>query len=287
MDKKIRLTECPRDAMQGMQRFIPTEKKIEYINVLLKVGFNRLDFGSFVSPAAIPQMRDTAALIPHLELSSSTHLLAIVANKRGAEEAVTFEEIDFLGFPFSISETFQMRNANASITDSIKRVLDIQELCLKHSKKLLVYISMAFGNPYGDAWSPELAGNYIGLFNKEGIEHFALADTIGISDPQRISTLFTTLLPAFPDVELGAHLHSTPDTARHKIDAALGAGCRYFDSALGGYGGCPMASDALTGNIATQAILAALAESGFSSDVNAEALAPCIRLSEEIAGLGA
>lgn len=286
MEHKIHLTECPRDAMQGMHRFIPTEKKIEYLNALLKAGFNRLDFGSFVSPAAIPQMRDTASLIPHLELQSSTQLLAIVANKRGAEEASAYGEIDFLGFPFSISETFQIRNANASISDSVKRVCAIQELCVKQNKKLLVYISMAFGNPYGDVWSPELAGTYIEMLAKEGIRHFALADTTGVSDSQSITSLFETLLPSFPDLELGAHLHSTPETARQKIEAALRAGCRSFDSALGGYGGCPMASDELTGNLATQTLLRALSESGFTSDVNAEALAPCIRLSEEIAILG-
>ncbi len=253
----LKITECPRDAMQGIKEFIPTQKKVEYINKLLQVGFNTIDFGSFVSPKAIPQMQDTAQVLKELQLSSSTsRLLAIVANQKGAIDAVAFDEITYLGFPFSISETFQQRNTNSSIAESLKRVEDIQNLCVQRNKKLVVYISMAFGNPYGDAWSPEVVINWCKQLHGLGIKFLPLADTIGCSTPENITELFSSLIPAFSDVEFGAHLHSTPEQSSEKIIAAYNAGCRAFDVAVHGFGGCPMAKDDLTGNISTQSLLA-------------------------------
>lgn len=249
----INITECPRDAMQGIKQQIPTELKVEYINQLMKVGFETLDFGSFVSPKAIPQMQDTADVLEQMDLSAgNTKLLAIIANARGAQDACNFEEISYLGFPFSISETFQQRNANSTIEESLTRVEEIQKLCRKHKKQLLVYISMAFGNPYGDAWHPDIAIDWCRRLNKMGIRHLALADTIGTSTPENISSLFNALLPELRDVTLGAHLHSTPEKSAEKIEAAYNSGCRNFDVAIHGFGGCPMAKDELTGNIATE-----------------------------------
>lgn len=249
----MKLIECPRDAMQGIKDFIPTEVKVKYINRLLNVGFDTIDFGSFVSPKAIPQMQDTAEVLKQLDLSKSkSKLLAIIANTRGAEDACSFEEIRYLGFPFSISETFQQRNTNSSITESLGRVEDIQNLCLKHQKELVVYISMAFGNPYGDVWNPEIAIHWAYELEKRGIKILALADTIGSSTPENITTLFSALIPELKQVEFGAHLHSTKEQAMGKIKAAYDAGCRRFDSAIHGFGGCPMAKEELTGNIATE-----------------------------------
>ncbi len=251
----LKLIECPRDAMQGIKEFIPTEIKINYINQLLKVGFDTIDFGSFVSAKAIPQLQDTATVLKQLNLSStSSKLLAIIANTRGAEDACNFEEITYLGFPFSISETFQQRNTNSSIAESLIRVDEIQNLCIKHNKKLVVYISMAFGNPYGDDWNPEIVIKWSKELSKRGIQIVALADTIGCSTPENITHLFTSLIPELKGVELGAHLHSTKQNAQEKIKAAYESGCRRFDSAIHGFGGCPMAADSLTGNIATQDI---------------------------------
>jgi hydroxymethylglutaryl-CoA lyase len=249
----VKITECPRDAMQGIRTHIPASLKADYINQLLKIGFSRVDFGSFVSPKAIPQMHDTAEVLNLLDLNkTSSQLLAIIANQRGAEDACAFEQIDFLGFPFSISETFQQRNTNSGIEESLKRIEQIQSLCQKHSKKLLVYISMAFGNPYNDPWEPEIAINWCKKLNSLGIRHLALADTVGSSDAESIKLLFSSLLPALPEVELSAHLHSTKEKALEKITAAYDSGCRNFDSAIHGFGGCPMAKDELTGNIATE-----------------------------------
>lgn len=249
----IHITECPRDAMQGIKQFIPTNLKVEYLNQLLKVGFKTIDFGSFVSPKAIPQMQDTAELLKHLDLEGTkSKLLAIIANTRGAQDACAFDEITYLGFPFSISETFQQRNTNSSIQESLARVEEIQNLCLKHDKQLLVYISMAFGNPYGDEWHPDIAINWGKKLEAMGVRHLALADTVGSSTPSSISHLFKSLLPELPSVELGAHLHSTREKAMEKIEAAYAAGCRYFDVAVHGFGGCPMAKEELTGNIATE-----------------------------------
>jgi hydroxymethylglutaryl-CoA lyase len=269
--------------MQGIKQLIPTELKARYINQLLKVGFEKIDFGSFVSPKAIPQMQDTAALMNLLELdASSSKLLAIVANARGAQDACAFEQISFLGFPFSISETFQQRNANSSIADSLKRVEEIQTLCEKHNKQLLVYISMAFGNPYGDEWSPEIAIRWSHKLQQMGIQHLALADTTGSSNPQSISLLFNELLPALNGVTLSAHLHSTPQQCAEKIKAAYDAGCRYFDTAIHGFGGCPMAADDLTGNIATEALEAFSMEQKIDLGLNLAALESSYTLSWEV-----
>jgi len=250
----VKIIECPRDAMQGLHDFIPTDIKVKYINQLLKVGFDTIDFGSFVSPKAIPQMRDTAEVLKQLDLSSTqSKLLAIVANQRGAEDALKFDEIQYLGFPFSISETFQQRNTNSSIEESLLRVEEIQNLCIQKKRKLVVYISMAFGNPYGDVWNTDIAIDWSRkLHEKLGIEILALSDTIGVSNPENISSLFTALIPALPKVEFGAHLHSTPETVIEKVDAAYSSGCMRFDGAIKGFGGCPMAKDDLTGNMPTE-----------------------------------
>jgi len=251
----IKLIECPRDAMQGIKEFIPTEVKTAYINQLLQVGFDTIDFGSFVSAKAIPQMQDTAEVLKGLNLSNTkTSLLAIIANTRGAEDACAFDEIKYLGFPFSVSETFQQRNTNSSVEESLKRVEEIQNLCIKHNKKSVVYLSMAFGNPYGDEWSPELVRKWAIKLAGMGVEILALADTIGCSNPENIKLLFQAVLPELKGVELGAHLHSTKESANEKIAAAWESRCRRFDSAIHGFGGCPMASDSLTGNIATEDI---------------------------------
>lgn len=251
--EKVKLIECPRDAMQGIKQFIPTRLKADYINQLLKVGFDTIDFGSFVSPKAIPQMQDTAELIPLLDLSStSSKLLAIIANLRGAEDACKFEEIHYLGFPFSISETFQQRNTNSSIEESVKRVEEIQNLCIKNNKDLVVYISMAFGNPYGDDWNSEIAIKWANRLSGMDIKILALADTTGVSQAETIRCLFSNLIKALPQVEFGAHLHSRKEQSTEKIEAAWLSGCKRFDSAIHGFGGCPMAKDDLTGNIATE-----------------------------------
>jgi len=236
--------------MQGIKEFIPTEVKARYINELLQVGFHNIDVGSFVSPKAIPQMKDTADLIKLLDLSSTTSKLStIVANRRGAHDAVVFDEIDFLGYPFSISETFQLRNTNATIEESFQRVADIQAITIKNDKELLIYISMGFGNPYGDEWNVEIVESYIRKLYSMGIKKFSLSDTIGVSSPENISYLFSNLIPLFPDVEFNAHLHTTPGKWEEKVHAAYVNGCRSFDGAIKGYGGCPMAKDDLTGNM--------------------------------------
>lgn len=255
--EKIEITECPRDAMQGIVPFIPTEEKIQYLNRLLKVGFSRLDFGSFVSPRAIPQMRDTVEVLNGLELGTAgkTKLLAIVANARGARDAASHEAIDFLGFPFSLSETFQLRNTNQTIAQAMDTVKSILETCAQHTKTPLVYLSMGFGNPYGDPWNPEIVAEHAESLIREGVRHIAPADTWGSSNTDTIQSLYTFLSETHPQVEWGLHLHSTPAEAADKIRAGLEAGCRHFDTAIRGFGGCPMADDALTGNIATEALL--------------------------------
>ncbi len=252
----MKIIECPRDAMQGIHEFIPTQKKIEYINSLLKVGFDTIDFGSFVSPKAIPQLRDTTEVLNGLELgSTSSKLLAIVANVRGAQDAVEFDEINYLGFPFSISETFQQRNTNSSIEESLGRVEEIQNLCVRNNKELVIYISMAFGNPYGDDWSSEVAIQWTTKLSQLGIKIIALADTVGVSTPESIRYLFTKLIPRFKEIEFGAHLHSTPQARAEKIKAAYESGCKRFDVAIHGFGGCPMANDDLVGNLATENLI--------------------------------
>jgi len=252
----LKIIECPRDAMQGIKEFIPTETKTAYINTLLQVGFDTIDFGSFVSPKAIPQLQDTAKVLAGLDLSKTkSKLLAIIANTRGAQDACNFEEIRYLGFPFSISETFQQRNTNSSIEQSLKTVEEIQSLCVKHNKQLVVYLSMAFGNPYGDVWNSDICINWAKKLHGMGIRIIAPSDTIGSSTPDTINYLFSHLIPEFTDVEFGAHLHSTPEKIVEKVEAAYNSGCRRFDSAVLGFGGCPMAADSLTGNIATEAMV--------------------------------
>ncbi len=259
----VQLIECPRDAMQGIKDWIPTDLKAQYINQLLKVGFDTIDFGSFVSPKAIPQMKDTADVLSLLDLDrTDSKLLAIVANQRGARDAVQFDEIDYLGFPFSISETFQIRNTNSTIEESLHRVADIQSIAIKNKKKLVVYISMGFGNPYGDEWNVEIVEKWANQLSAMGIRILSLSDTIGVSTPESISYLFSNLIPALPDVTVGAHLHTTPTTWREKVNAAYQAGCRRFDGALKGYGGCPMAKDDLTGNMPMENMMDYFEEQG-------------------------
>jgi hydroxymethylglutaryl-CoA lyase len=255
----MKIIECPRDAMQGLTDFIPTKQKIDYINTLLKVGFDTIDFGSFVSPKAIPQMRDTKEVLAGLDLSETkSKLLVIIANKRGAEEAIRFEEISYLGFPLSISETFQQRNTNKSIEEALQTVEDIYQLCQSSSKKLVVYISMGFGNPYNEPYNSEIVIGFVKKLDKMGIEIISLSDTIGNAIPELIGELFASLIPEFPHIEFGAHFHSTPELASNKITAAYKAGCQRFDGAIGGMGGCPMAKDDLTGNIGTEIIIGTL-----------------------------
>lgn len=274
----IRLVECPRDAMQGLHDFIPTEKKVEYINQLLKVGFDMIDFGSFVSPKAIPQMADTAQVIEQLDLSeTNSKLLSIIGNVRGAEDAVKYNQIDFLGFPFSISETFQQRNINSSIADSIDRIKEIKKLCDDNGKKLMIYISMGFGNPYGDTWSAEVAAQWVEKLVALDIRYISLADTIGVANPDSIRYLFSNLIPAFPDVDFGAHLHTTPDAWLEKIDAAYESGCVRFDGAIKGFGGCPMAADDLTGNMATENIIQYFNHENVALNINKQAFLESVR----------
>ena len=253
----MKIIECPRDAMQGISQYIPAETKAEYINALLRVGFDTIDFGSFVSPKAIPQLRDTADVLNRLDLEkTNSSLLAIVANERGAKEACNFEEINYLGFPFSISETFQKRNINSTISESYRRLSAVREICFKHNKKLVTYFSMAFGNPYGDEWSTYIVAHWAEKLLKDlEIKILSLSDTIGTSNRENIQFLFEKLIPEFPEVEFGAHLHTTPQAWEEKVDAAFKAGCRRFDSAIKGYGGCPMAEDQLTGNMPTENLL--------------------------------
>jgi len=246
----VKLIECPRDAMQGWPDFIPTEKKINYLNALLQVGFDSLDFGSFVSPKAIPQMADTKQVISEIVPgNSNTRLLAIVANSRGADEAALYPAIKDIGFPFSISETFQLRNTNSSIAKSVETVSAIQEICFLSGKRLVVYISMAFGNPYGEDWSDEIALQWIRKLVQMGVEVISLADTVGIASPEEVHTLTKSFIQEFPLIESGVHLHSRPEYSIEKLDAAYSAGCRRFDGAMNGIGGCPMAGDELVGNM--------------------------------------
>lgn len=280
---QVKIIECPRDAMQGLHDFIPTEVKASYINQLLRVGFDTIDFGSFVSPKAIPQMRDTAEVLSMLELShSNTKLLAIVANSRGATDAVQFDEISYIGYPFSISETFQLRNTNATIEESLGRVEEIQAICEKYGKKLVIYISMGFGNPYGDRWSVEICQQWVDRLADMGIRIMALSDTIGVATPQSISYLFKHLIPPYPDVEFGAHLHTQPHNWREKIEAAWESGCRRFDSAIKGYGGCPMAKDDLTGNMPTEHLLHYFSEKAIETGLNKEAFETAMGLAMHV-----
>ncbi|SDX67359.1 hydroxymethylglutaryl-CoA lyase [Flavobacterium degerlachei] len=252
----IKIIECPRDAMQGIKPFIPTERKVAYIQSLLRVGFDSIDFGSFVSPKAIPQMQDTAAVLEQLDLSQTTSkLLAIIANTRGAEMASKHAEIQYLGFPFSISENFQMRNTHKTIAESLVSLQEILEVADKSNKEVVAYLSMGFGNPYGDPWNVEIVGDWTERLSKMGVKILSLSDTVGSSTPDVISYLFSNLIPQYPKIEFGAHLHTTPDKWFEKIDAAYKAGCRRYDGAIQGFGGCPMAKDDLTGNMPTEKLL--------------------------------
>ena len=255
----VKVIECPRDAMQGIKQFIPTEQKVQYIQSILRVGFDTIDFGSFVSPKAIPQMVDTAEVLAQLDLSKTTSkLLAIVANLRGAEAACKHPEIDYLGYPFSISENFQMRNTHKTIAQSVLILQDILDLAHKNSKQVVVYISMGFGNPYGDPWNVDIVGEWTERLSKMGVKILSLSDTVGTSNPENIDYLFSNLIPQYSEIEFGAHLHTTPTTWYEKVDAAYIAGCRRFDGAIQGFGGCPMAKDELTGNMPTEKVLSYL-----------------------------
>ena len=256
MPKSVKIIECPRDAMQGIKDFIPTEKKVQYLQSLLRVGFDTIDFGSFVSPKAIPQMVDTAEVLARLDLSKTeSKLLAIIANTRGAEDASNHKEIDYLGYPFSISENFQMRNTHKTIAQSVVTLHEILEIANKTGKQVVVYISMGFGNPYGDPWNVDIVGEWTERLANMGVSILSLSDTVGTSNPENIEYLFSNLIPKYPKIEFGAHLHTTPTTWHEKVDAAYQSGCRRFDGAIQGFGGCPMAKDELTGNMPTEKLL--------------------------------
>ena len=259
MSNIVKIIECPRDAMQGIKQFIPTAQKVQYIQSLLRVGFDTIDVGSFVSPKAIPQMVDTAAVLSQLNLSKTTSkLLAIVANLRGAKDACRYKEIDYLGYPFSISENFQMRNTHKTISESVYILQDILELANTNNKQVVVYISMGFGNPYGDPWNVDIVGEWTEKLSKMGVNILSLSDTIGSSNSKNIDYLFSNLIPLYPNIEFGAHLHTTPTSWFEKVNAAYYAGCKRFDGAIQGFGGCPMAKDELTGNMPTEKLLSYL-----------------------------
>ena len=276
------LIECPRDAMQGWAHPISTADKVRYLNALLGVGFDVLDFGSFVSPKAIPQLADTKLVIPQLQLNDRTKLLAIIANTRGAEEAVAYDEIHFLGFPFSISETFQQLNTNKSIAESLRQVADIQNLCAQRGKELVVYISMGFGNPYGDPYSAEIAINWVDKLSALGIGTFAMSDTVGVSNPENIDYIFSHLIPQFPELSIGAHFHSAHHNWREKMDAAYAAGCTRYDSALKGIGGCPMAQNELVGNMATEHVIDWCHDNDIALQLNEAALKEAMIIADAI-----
>ncbi|UII75147.1 hydroxymethylglutaryl-CoA lyase [Flagellimonas sp. HMM57] len=266
---KIKLIECPRDAMQGIKTFIPTNEKVTYIQSLLGCGFDTLDFGSFVSPKAIPQMVDTAGVLEKLDLTKTkSKLLAIVANVRGASDACQHPQIDYLGYPFSISENFQMRNTHKTIAQSVETLKGILELAHTHNKQVVTYISMGFGNPYGDPWNVEIVGEWTEKLADMGVKILSLSDTIGSSTPEVIQYLFSNLIPKYPHIEFGAHLHTTPTKWHEKVDAAYKAGCRRFDGAIQGFGGCPMAKDELTGNMPTEKMLSYFTTEKVDSGVN-------------------
>ena len=279
----IQLIECPRDAMQGWSRPISTEEKVDYINSLLKVGFTCIDFGSFVSPKAIPQMADTASVLKRLDRTASqSSLLAIVANERGAADALAFDSIDYLGYPFSVSPTFQQRNTNAGMEEALRRVERIQELCVKSRRKLVVYLSMAFGNPYGDEWTEEVVFEWAQKLRKLGIPILSLADTVGLAAPEQVSRMTSFLIKNLPDTEIGVHLHSHPDRWEEKLSAAWMAGCRRFDGALKGIGGCPMANDDLVGNMDTEKMIRFFDRQQATPPLNREALQHSLEMGARI-----
>ncbi|TCZ73893.1 hydroxymethylglutaryl-CoA lyase [Flaviaesturariibacter aridisoli] len=280
---ELKIVECPRDAMQGWKTSIPTAKKVQYLNTLLRVGFDTLDFGSFVSPKAIPQMADTADVLPQLNTAATrSKLLAIVANVRGAESAVSYAPVRYLGFPFSVSETFQQRNTNASIAEGLDRVKEIQQLCTANGKELVVYLSMGFGNPYGDPWSEEVVLEWARTIAALGVPILSLADTVGLATPEQIDAVTRHVVEALPGSEIGVHLHASADGWREKVEAAYEAGCRRFDGALKGIGGCPMANDALVGNMNTEWLIRYFSEKGHNLQLDAQALEEALQLANEI-----
>ena len=279
----MKIIECPRDAMQGIDKFIPTSEKVRYLNQLMKVGYDTIDAGSFVSPKAIPQLRDTAEVLDQVVFGQSkTKILAIVANTRGALDACRHDAVTYLGFPLSLSEKFQQRNTNKSIPQALNSLNEIQEACLASNRKLVVYISMGFGNPYGDPYDMNIVGNFVDILSTMDIKIVSLADTIGVSKPDQIRHLFTQLTKGFPGLEFGAHLHSSPDKALEKIEAAIDSGCQRFDGAIKGYGGCPMAKDELVGNLATEAILSCLESRKLGHNLDMEAFNSAMILADEI-----
>jgi hydroxymethylglutaryl-CoA lyase len=283
VNEHIKLIECPRDAMQGIPFFIPTDVKAKYINTLLRSGFHTIDFGSFVSPKAIPQMKDTADVLDLLQLDGNrAALLSIIANERGAEQALTYPEIDYLGFPLSLSETFQQKNTNKSIDEAMRTVDAIQHLCIRHNKNLVVYLSMGFGNPYGEAYNPSTVIEFVEQLDQLEITTISLSDTIGSSEPELIKSLFRNLLPSFPHIEFGAHFHSRPETARLKIQAALDAGCKRIDSTIMGIGGCPMADDELVGNINTELLIEELTSRNMATGIKPAYFNDALKQASEI-----
>lgn len=275
---ELHLVECPRDAMQGIHDFIPTDLKVDYINAILKCDFDTVDFGSFVSPKAIPQMSDSAEVLEKLDASPSK-LLAIIANEKGADQALQFDRIDYLGYPFSVSEEFQRRNTNAGIEESFARLSTIQDKVQAKNKELVVYLSMGFGNPYGEHWHPDIVADWSAkLHNRLGIKILALSDTIGAATPESVASSFETLIQALPQVTFGAHLHTTPENARKLVDAAFRAGCRRFDGAIKGFGGCPMAKDDLTGNMPTEVMLDYFGEKNITTRIHDANFAEAMQL---------
>lgn len=286
MNSPIKIIECPRDAMQGLKRIIPTALKVQYINALLKVGFDTIDFGSFVSAKAIPQMADTAQVFEQLDLAGGrSKLLAIIANTRGAEEAARCAGIRYLGFPLSISETFQQRNTNRSIPEALNTLEEIKNICDKRGKQLVTYISMGFGNPYGDPYEVSLVTQFVDILITLGSDVISLADTIGVADSASIESLFASVSRQFPDKEIGVHLHSTPQTSLAKIEAAYRGGCRRFDGAIRGFGGCPMAKDDLVGNIATETILFFLEREKIEAGLNKQAFSEALLMADDVFGV--
>ena len=281
----VKITECPRDAMQGIETFIPTEDKVRYINAILKVGFDTVDFGSFVSPKAIPQMRDTAEVLSQLELSpSSSKLLAIIGNQRGANDAAQHDEITYLGFPFSISPTFLKRNINSTVERSFDLVKELLDICSKHNKQLVPYISMAFGNPYGDYWDTELLLHWVDQLHLIGVRRITLADTVGIGQATHISTALSIAIPAYQEVDFGLHLHTKSTDWREKIDAAYQSGCHYYAGVLSGLGGCPMAGPDLVGNIHTRHLLDYFEKKEALGNLNQSAFEQAEQIAMEIIG---
>ena len=283
MQSTIKLVECPRDAMQGWKTIIPTEKKIAYLESLLKVGFHTLDCGSFVSAKAIPQMADTKEVIGNLDMKdTNTKLLCIVANERGAEEAIHFKNISYLGFPFSVSPTFQMRNTNSSMEESWQRVQQIQKLCMQHGKELVIYISMGFGNPYGDEYNESVVREWVDKMVDIGVQTISIADTVGIATSQQVGQILGELIPRYRGVEIGVHLHSTPLNWQQKLDAAIAAGCLRFDGALKGIGGCPMANDELVGNMNTELMISYFQNKQLLPAINEKALEEALSIAADI-----